>query len=591
VSWKRDTSLGEKTFQRRVNLVGVVMGVILALLLIRIAYLQLVEGERYFLLSKNSRLRLLPLSPTRGIILDRNGEKLVGNEARFSLAVVPSNVGEVDQLLEDLSRIIQLDNEEAKRRLLLASNPFRPVNLKKNLDMSLVTLLLERQEDFPGVVIVTDPIRTYPYAETGSHILGYTGEVSQKELSFASTLGIEPGDLVGKMGIEKTYNAYLQGEKGGQQIEVDAHGRPLKTLSEVDPLPGHSVYLTVDLELQRIAEEELGARKGAVVVGNPHSGEILALVSRPDFNPNLFSHGLSPQTWEKLKNDPQDPLENRAVKGKYPPASTFKILVAIAALEDRAIGIEDKLFCSGEYKVGNRIFKCWKESGHGWIDLENAIVQSCDVYFYQLGLRVGPSRISYFSRLFGLGEPTGIDLLSEAEGLVPNPIWKSENRNESWYDGDTANLSIGQGYILATPIQMFRVISAVANGGYLIRPHLVKRIVDIHGKVVQGNPEPQRKKIRVSSSTLKFIQGSLAGVVRKGTGWRARNEVVTVSGKTGTAETSDEERPHNWFVSYAPSEEPHIAMVVVIENREEDISIAAEISGRVLSRIFEQSGG
>ncbi len=591
MSLNRDASLEEQTFKRRVNLVAVVMVVLLAILLIRIAYLQLVEGERYLLLSRNSRLRLLPLSATRGVILDRNGKKLVENEARFSLAVVPSNVDEVDQLLENLSRVTQLDNEEAKRRLLLAPNPFRPVNLKKNLDMSLVTLLLERQEDFPGVVIVTDPIRTYPYAETASHILGYTGEVSQEELSFASSLGIEPGDLVGKMGIEKIYNAYLQGEKGGQQIEVDAHGRPLKTLSEVDPLPGHSVYLTVDLELQKIAEEELGARKGAIVLGNPHSGEILALVSHPGFNPNLFSHGLSLQAWEKLKNDPQDPLENRAVRGEYPPASTFKILVAIAALQDNAIGIEDKLFCSGQYLVGNRIFKCWKESGHGWIDLKNAIIESCDVYFYQLGLRLGPTRISYFSRLFGLGESTGIDLLSEADGLVPDPSWKSEYRNESWYDGDTANLSIGQGYILATPIQMFRVISAVANGGYLIRPHLVKRIVDIDGKVVQGNPEPQPKKVRVSSSTLKFIQESLAGVVRKGTGWRARNEVVTISGKTGTAETSDDERTHNWFLSYAPSEKPRLAMVVLIENREEDISIAAEISGRVFSRIFEQSGG
>ncbi len=265
--------------------------------------------------------------------------------------------------------------------------------------------------------------------------------------------------------------------------------------------------------------------------------------------------------------------------------------MAIAALEDNVIGIEDKLFCSGQYLVGNRIFKCWKESGHGWIALEDAIIQSCDVYFYQLGLKVGPTRISDFARLFGLGEPTGIDLLSEAQGLVPNPNWKSDSRNESWYDGDIANLSIGQGYVLATPMQMFRIISAVVNGGYLIRPHLIKSIVDIQGKVIQGNPEPQRKKVRVSSSTLQFIQESLAGVVRKGTGWRARNEVVTISGKTGTAETSDEERPHNWFVSYAPSKEPYLAMVVVIENREEDISIAAEISGRVLSRIFEQPGG
>ncbi len=587
--WKKDIPQEKERFEKRINLVAAVMVICLAILLVRIAWLQLAEGERYFLLSKNSRLRLLPLSPTRGLIMDRKGEKLAGNEARFSLAVVPSNVAEPDQLLDRLSKIVQLDKEVARKKLLSAPNPFRPVSLKRNLDMSLVTFLLEREEDFPGVVIVTDPIRIYPYAEKGSHLLGYLGEVSQKELSLSS-FGIEMGDLVGKMAIEKVYNRYLQGEKGGRQIEVDAHGRPLRTISEVDPLSGYNIYLTIDLEIQKIAEEELSKRKGAVVIGDPHTGEILALVSHPNFNPNLFSHVLSRERWEELKNNPQDPLENRAVRGEYPPASTFKIIVAMAALETHQIGVKDTFFCPGYYRVGNRTFKCWKEYGHGRIDLKEAIIDSCDVYFYQLGLKVGVKKIAHFANLFGLGEPTGIDLLSEGQGLVPSPSWKRENRGDSWYHGDTANLSIGQGYILTTPLQMFRVISAVANGGYLVKPYLVKRIVDVDGKVIQENSGAKKKKIPLSTSTLKFLQRSLAGVVREGTGWRARNKTVSISGKTGTAQSSDEERPHNWFLSYVPSDKPRLAAVVLVENREEDISIAAEISGRIFSRIFEKPG-
>lgn len=583
---KRHASQEGEKLERRVSLVAIVMVICLAILLVRVAWLQLVEGERYFLLSKNSRLRLLPLSPTRGVILDRKGKKLAGNEARFSLAVVPSNVAELDELINDLSKVVQLDKEGVRKKLLSAPNPFRPVSLKKNLGMSLVTFLLEREEDFPGVVIVTDPLRTYPFAETGSHLVGYVAEVSQKELVLSSSFGVEMGDLVGKMGIEKVYNRYLQGEKGGRQIEVDAHGRPLRTISEADPLSGYDTYLTIDLEMQKVAEEELGARKGAVVIGDPHTGEILALVSHPSFNPGLFSRGLSREKWEELKNNPQDPLENRAVRGEYPPASTFKIVVAMAALETHRIGIKDTFFCPGYYQVGNRVFKCWNEYGHGRIALREAIIESCDAYFYQLGLRVGVEKIAHFANLFGMGEPTGIDLASETQGLVPTRAWKRENRADSWYHGDTANLSIGQGYILASPLQMFRVISAVANGGYLIKPYLVKRIVDVHGKVVKENSHPSRKKIGLSSSNLKFLQRSLAGAVSEGTGWRARNETVSISGKTGTAQTSDEDRPHNWLLSYAPSDKPRLAAVVLVENREEDISIAAQISGRIFSRIF-----
>jgi penicillin-binding protein 2 len=537
-------------FERRVKIFWIIIICGLLVLIGRIAWLQLIEGERYFRISKNSRLRLVPLPCTRGLILDRNGEKLAGNEAFFSVGVVPSNVTDTDELVKCLNQFLDIDKEIAKKRIQEANNIFRPVWVKRNIDLSTVTYLLEKEEDFPGTVILTQPVRSYHYDEMCAHVLGHVGEVNQEELTANSTFGVELGDLVGKMGVEKAYNSYLQGEKGGRQVEVDAHGRTLRVISEKDPLPGDSVYLTIDLEMQKIAEEKLGQRKGVVLIGDYETGEILSLVSHPSFNPNLFSWGVSEDEWSKLVQDPGDPLENRALRGEYPPASTFKVVVAAAALEDNIIGKEDTFFCGGELLVGNRIFKCWKEEGHGRLNLEEAIVDSCDVFFYQLGLKIGMDKIIQYSRLFELEEITGIDPVSEKDGLLPTREWKLKAKGEAWYPGDTVNLSIGQGFLLVTPVQMFRVIAAVANGGSLVNPYLVKEVVDSQGKVVESFSPGRGKKIPISSSVFDFLGKSLRGVVREGTGWRAENKIVKIAGKTGTAESSDEERPHNWFIGY-----------------------------------------
>ncbi|MFQ5836143.1 MAG: penicillin-binding protein 2, partial [bacterium] len=462
-------------FETRIKILGVVIVCGFLILLARMAWLQLIEGERYLRISKNSRLQLLPLPSTRGLILDRNGKKLTQNEASFSVGVIPSNVSNPDHLLDDLARILKLNKKAILESLGRASNPFKPVVLKKNVGMSTVTFLLEREEEFPGVVIIAQPVRTYPYGRLASHLLGHLGEVSQAELSSSSGYGIELGDPVGKMGVEKVYNRYLQGEKGGRQVEVDAYGRALRTISEKDPLPGHNVYLTIDLRMQEIAEKELGERKGVVLIGDPHSGEILALVSHPSFDPNLFSRGISESEWNRLKREPLHPLENRAIRGEYPPASTIKVITAAGALEDGIISQEDTFFCGGSFTIGNRVFKGWKKGGHGTINLEEAVIQSCDIYFYQLGLRLGVKRIIRYAGLFGLGKPTGIDLGSEKQGLLPTPDWKKRYKGEAWYGGDTVNLSIGQGYILVTPVQMLKAISVIANGGYLIRPYLIKK--------------------------------------------------------------------------------------------------------------------
>ncbi len=578
-------------YERRVKILLGIFFSIFFLLLIRVGWLQIVEGERFFNLSENSRLRLIPIPNPRGLIMDREGKIVAENLASFSVGVIPENIDEPEEIFQKLKQVIpDLDIEQAKKKIKKADNPFRPVVLKRGVDLTKVTYLLEREEEFPFVVILTQPIRNYPQGEVLAHVVGYVGEVSEEELRKLSRLGIEQGDFVGKMGIEKMYNFYLQGEKGGKQVEVDAYGRTLRTISRKDPLVGDNIYLTIDLELQKIAYEKMGERKGVVLVGNPYTGEVLAMVSKPSFDPNLFVTGISSEEWFKLSNHPGDPLENRAVRGEYPPASTFKIVLLTAALEERIVNTQTSFYCPGFYKVGNRIFKCWKEQGHGRLALKEALVHSCDVYFYQLGLKVGVQEMIRYAKLFGLGKPTGVDLLSEKKGFLPTPEWKRKVYRENWYPGDTANLSIGQGYILVTPIQMLNLISAVANGGKLFRPYLVEKIEDSKGNIVFKSSPEKIGEVPVSKSTMNFLHKALKEVVEKGTGWRAKNKVVKIAGKTGTAQIAGEKNPHNWFIGYAPADKPVLSIVVLVENREEDISIAPQIAGEILSEYFKIKG-
>lgn len=576
----------ERLFKRRVDFIYILIICGFFLLAGRIVWLQLIEGERFSSLSENFRLQLLPLTPPRGHIRDRNGKILATNKVSFSLGVVPSNISDVDCLLISLEKIVGINKERCKKKIQQAPNPFRPVLLKKDVNMATMTYILEREEEFPGVVIVPRPVRSYPHQSLASHLLGYLGEVSKEELFSGIFPHLEQGDFIGRVGIERVYDSYLRGEKGGKQVEVDAYGRYLRTISEKNALPGNDIYLTIDIRMQQIAEEEMGKRKGVVILGNPWTGEIFSLVSHPCFDPNLFSSGISIKEWDRLKQNPANPLENRAIRGEYPPASTFKIIVAISALENGIIGENETFICRGKFLVGDRIFRCWKEEGHGKLNLEDAIIHSCDIFFYQLGLKTGVDNIIKTASSFGLGKPTGIDLLSEKSGLLPTPSWKLKNKGETWFRGDTANLSIGQGYILCTPIQMFNLISIIANGGSLFKPYLVREIVSPEGRLIKKNSPQKLRKVPLSSSTLTLLRSALKGVVKRGTGWRADNKVVDISGKTGTAQLTEGKRPHNWFIGYAPSDNPRIAIVVMVEHREEERAIASEIAGKILSRIF-----
>jgi len=576
-------------FKQRIKAISGVFLCAFILILIRVGWLQIIQGERFLHLSKTSRIRLIPLPNPRGLIRDREGEVIADNTASFSVGIIPENLTQPKDVLYELKKVLpELDVELSLRKIEKALNPFRPVVLQEGVELSKVTYLLEREQEFPSVVILAQPLRNYPEEKLLGNVVGYLGEVNEKELKNFSFLGVEPGDLVGKTGIEKIYNSYLQGEKGGKQVEVDAYGRAIKVISKKAPIPGDTLYLTIDLDMQKIAKEEMGERKGVVIIANPHTGEILAMLSLPSFNPNLFARGISKEKWIEISNHPGDPLENRAVRGEYPPASTFKIILVAAALEEKKASPTTTFKCSGAYKVGNRFFKCWKEEGHGRLNLKEALIHSCDVYFYQLGLKLGVKDVIRYARLFGLGEPTGIDFPSEKKGFLPTPEWKRRTYGEIWYPGDTANLSIGQGYILVTPLQMLNVINAVANGGYLPRPYLVEKIVNLQGDVIFQSSPKILDKVPLSDSTLSFLREALEGVVRKGTGWRAKNKIVEIAGKTGTAQIAGEENPHNWFIGYAPAGDPILSIVVLVENREEDISIAPQIAGKILSRVFKE---
>ena len=560
---------------------------VFAVILVRVGWLQLVEGTRYLQLSQSSRLRLLPEPNPRGLILDRKGRVLANNIASFSIGIIPENQPQQDTTLSALATYFpDLDVTLAKQKIGQAANPFRPVVIKEGVDLPTVIYLLEHQKRFPSVEILTQPIRNYPNEGVLGNTLGYVGQVNPVELSSLSVLGVEAGDLVGRTGIEQQYNTFLQGEKGGRQVEVDAYGRSLHVISQREPLPGSTLHLGIDLNAQRIAREEMGDRKGVVLMMEPYTGKLLCVLSLPSFDPNVFANGLSPKQWEMLRGHPGNPLENRAIRGEYPPGSTFKLAVAAAGLEEGYITSDDTFFCGGTYQVGNRAFKCWKETGHGQVNLEQALVHSCDVYFYQLGLKVGPKQIAYYAQILGLGTTTGVDLPSEKSGFVPTAEWKRRTYQESWYPGDTANFSIGQGFLLTTPIQMLRLVNTFATEGYLVEPQALQSITEQDGVLRTAYPTHRWDRVPISSKTFSYINKYLAGVVENGTGWRAKSSTVKIAGKTGTAEVGQDQNPHSWFIAWAPADHPLISIVVLVENREEDISIAPQIAGKILTRIL-----
>lgn len=557
----------------------------LFLLIARLFSLQILKGVYFYELSVNNYLRVLPLPGYRGNILDRYGRELAGNRLNFKLQVLPDKLKSREQVFKIVSEEFDLKTGELSFLYLRKYQaPFLPITLVENVDFKKSIILREKYRDIPGFMVIEEIKRDYRYNDSCSHILGYLGEISEQELARLKPYGYKFSSLIGKSGVEKEFEPYLKGEDGGMLVKVDSRGRIVEILNQVSPQRGLDVYLTTDLNLQKKAEEILGHEAGCLMAMDVNTGEILALASSPSYDPNIFLAGESKKIFSLLSSE-RYPLFNRCIQSEYPLGSIFKLLIAIAGLEAGKITLQTKFFCSGHYEIGQREYSCWVKDGHGWQDLKSAIVHSCNSYFYQAGLKIGIHDIVRYAQMFGFGEKTGIDLPYELNGLLPNPDWKLKQLKEAWYPGDTVNLSIGQGYILVTPLQVLRFISAIANGGYLVRPLICKSISG------EGASYRMKKKLPITEATLKFIRSAMKDVVNDptGTGQLAQIGSLIVCGKTATAQVS-KGAPHSWFVGFAPYDKPQIAFVVCIEHGGGGGFVSARMAKEFLEYYFNKNG-
>ncbi len=571
------------------------------LLMLRLWHLQILNADNYRDMSENNRLRFVPVAASRGAIMDRRGTVLVSNRPSFSLAVIPQEVKDREQLLDRLSRLLKLDRDEMAARWDKSKGraKFYPVVLVSNISRDQVEIIEENRLRLPGVEIEMKPVREYSSGTLAAHLLGYIGEISEDELSAKGHEDYNPGDYIGKNGIERSWESELHGNDGGRQLEVDARGRVLRTISETYPTVGNSIVLTIDAAIQKQAERAFAEQAGAAVAMDVTSGEILAFVSNPEFDPSLFSGKLPADKWKEYLEDKRHPLENKALTGQYPPGSTFKVITALAGLEDGKISDSTTVNCTGSHELGGSTFKCWNKRGHGVTALKKSLRESCDVYYYQLGEKLGVDRIAETARKFMLGSAMGIGLVNEKPGLIPSTEWKQKKYGKRWYHGETLPVSIGQGAVLMTPIQLASMIATVANEGTVYRPYLVRRVVDADGKTLKEFKPELLGRTGIAADKFRLVKQGLFSVVNEpgGTGAMARLYDVRVAGKTGTSQvvkmrdskagTPYQYRDHALFVAFAPYEKPEIAVAVVVEHGEHGGTAAAPIAGRILRAYFD----
>ncbi|NQT23104.1 MAG: penicillin-binding protein 2 [Candidatus Omnitrophica bacterium] len=524
-------------------------------------YAQILKGSYYRELSEQNRIVAIPLEAPRGKMYDRNGEILVDNRISFNVGVIYSDVKNVNSLSSFLNETLgkkDLSSEFSKAK----KRPFAVTVIVEDIGRTNAIILEQYRIDYPGLYITTNPKRDYPHGAVASSVIGYLGEISEADLGKYKSYGYRIMDLVGKSGLEKRYDSYLKGVRGGMQVEIDSLGRQGRLLHIKEPVPGKDVHLTIDLGLQKYCDEILDSKRGSIIAINPKNGEVLAITSKPNFDPSIFiKSGKKTDAIEILSNRSGEyPLLNRAISCSYPPGSIFKIVIMSAALETKKISALTSFECNGFFKLSKRRFRCWREEGHGIQAVEEALKNSCNVYFYQLGLQAGVENIARYAKKMGFGSSTGIDLPGEIGGLVPSSQWKRSAKKESWYPGDTVNYSIGQGYLLVTPIQVACMMSTVANGGYLIKPYIVESIGDIE------IAEPKKIPVEFSDETIMLLRSSTKKVVndKHGTGMKAKIKDIVVAGKTGTAQ-NPKGKAHGWFSGYAPFEDPEICVVVFIE--------------------------
>lgn len=578
-----------------------------ALLLARLWYLQIEEGEAYIALADSNRVRYVEVAPPRGNIYDRAGREIVTNRPSFNVVL-----GREDSHLDDLlvKRIADILDVEVtvildRIRKMVGTPGHLPIRLAEDIDWEKVAIIENNHLDLPGIRIEVVPLRVYHYGNYASHLIGYLGEINAKELEEADPELYKPGDMIGKMGLEKLQEEGLRGEKGREYMEVNALGFEQKPLKGVEPMPGADLQLTIDMELQRAAEEimERENKAGAVVAVEVNSGRVLTAASAPQLRLDEFIGGISAKAWQAMLDDPRHPLINKVVQAQYPPASTYKIAVALAGLGEGIITPDTSIYCPGHYRFGNRTYKCWKKEGHGTVNLLRALSESCDVYFYTVGQKLGVDRLGGYAKRLGLGRKTGVDMEHEKSGLVPTTDWKKKRYNTKWHEGETISIAIGQGYDLVTPIQNCLMTAALANGGTLYRPGLIEGVRDPDGRVLKTFAPEVLERFVGQGENMRLIRAALVEAVNgpRGTGKPARLPGITVAGKTGTGQVVRlkqyehlkeeaipyEYRDHAWFTCFAPAENPEIAVTVIVEHGLHGASGAAPVARAVMEAYFK----
>ncbi|WP_321417338.1 penicillin-binding protein 2 [uncultured Desulfobacter sp.] len=579
---------------------GLCLVFIFGVLFLRLVYLQMIRGEEYRRLSMTNCVRLKSIKSSRGLIYDRNHNLLVDNRPAFDLTIVLEDAKPLETTLERLAELTGDSSEELTATIKKAGRSafYKPLVLKRDITRDLLAVIEAHQFDLPGIHIDIEPTRNYIHKKTAAHLIGYLGEINKDELASGKFPNVRSGDSIGRYGVEKSFEADLQGKRGGHQVEVDVNGRVIKILKTVEPVSGKDLVLTIDLALQQTAEKMLGENDGAVVALDPSNGDVLVMASSPSFDQNDFIGGISNKKWQLLRDDPGRPMNNKAIQAEYPPASTYKTITALAGLEEKVIDRNSTFFCPGFYKFGNRRYHCWNKYGHGNLNVVDAIAQSCDVFFYQTGEKLGVDALARYAYGSGLGRLTGIRLAHERPGLIPTSAWKKKRFKEPWQAGETLSISIGQGFNLVTPLQMAVFISAVGNNGTLYRPRLVKSVQDAKGQMIReiepeitgGLPASKKNLAIVREGLLKVVHGN------RGTARRIRLPGIQIAGKTGTAQVFSRKagekfnneklrrtlQDHAWFVCYAPAQDPKIAIAVIIEHGEHGSSAAAPVAKELI---------
>lgn len=593
-------------FRRRATLSGVLILLAFAVLMGRFVWLQVIKRDHYHTLAEANRISLLPIAPNRGLITDRNGEVLAANYSAFTLEVTPSQVKQLDSALDALAKIVDIQPRDRRRlkRLLEESKNFESLPVRNRLTEEEVARFAVNRYRFPGFDIRARLFRSYPQGEVASHAIGYIGRINDSELKKIESGGLATNykgtEHIGKLGVEGSYEGELHGKTGSDQVEIDSGGRAIRSLAKSPPISGNNLTLTLDIKLQRVIEEAFGDRRGALVAIDPRNGEILALVSKPGFDPSLFVDGIDPLNWDLLNNSPDKPLLNRALRGAYPPGSTLKPFLALAALESGKRTPKQGISDLGYFSLPGVAHR-WnddKKGGHGFVDMYKSIVESCDTYYYQLAADTDIDSTAQFLATFGLGSKTGVDIDGEVEGVLPSRRWKERRFAKSaadarkWYLGDSISAGIGQGYNAYTPLQMAHATATVANDGVVHKPRLIKSIVDSASNQRRDIVPQADAKLALNPENLAVIKDALVGVPKEGTSARLFINAGYVSaGKTGTAQVfglkgekyvesrvAERLRDHAWYVAYAPAENPTIALALIVENGGFGATAAAPIA-------------